>query len=264
HDGVPALRRPLEQPLGVVVVDADALHAGVDLQVDLRPHAQLARGLVDLAQLVDGRRGQREPVPQEDRDLVAEDAAHHQDGQRDAGLAERHRLLEEGDPQRRRTQAGEVTPDGDEPVAVGVALHDGHHGRPADGGLDRAEVLGQPRQADLDDGGPDVVHHFMKLGSHSDRIGKATRSASRSTSAHMNGSTPLKMVAVLSSGMSVRSTNMFMPTGGLMSPISTTQTMMMPNQMGSKPRCTTTGKNTGIVSRIIDSSSIAVPSTTST
>ena len=64
----------------------------------------------------------------------------------------------------------------------------------------------------------------------------------------MNGSTPLKMVAVLSSGMSVRRTNMFMPTGGLMRPISTTHTM--------------TGKKTGIVSRIIDSSSMAVPSTT--
>ena len=47
-----------------------------------------------------------------------------------------------------------------------------------------------------------------------------------------------------------------------MRPISTTHTMMMPNQTGSKPRCTITGKNTGMVSRIIDSSSIAVPSTT--
>ena len=78
----------------------------------------------------------------------------------------------------------------------------------------------------------------------------------------MKGSTPLKMVAVLTSGISVRSTNMFMPTGGLMRPISTTHTMMMPNQTGSKPRCTMTGKKTGIVSRIIDSSSMAVPSTT--
>ena len=78
----------------------------------------------------------------------------------------------------------------------------------------------------------------------------------------MNGSTPLNMVPVLTSGSSVRSTNMFMPTGGLMSPISTTHTMMMPNQIGSKPRCTITGKNTGIVSRIIDSSSMAVPSRT--
>src|SRR5215470_10239107 len=153
--------------------------------------------------------------------------------------------------------------DGDEPVPVRVRLQNRHDGGGRDGGGDRAIVLGQPGQADLDHGGAaDVVAHFMKLGSQSASHGNATRMASRSTSAHMNGSTPLKMVAVLSSGMSVRSTNMFMPTGGLMSPISTTQTMMMPNHTGSKPRCTTTGKNTGIVSRIIDSSSIAVPSTT--
>ena len=29
---------------------------------------------------------------------------------------------------------------------------------------------------------------------------------------------------------------MFIPTGGLMRPISTTHTMMMPNQTGSKPQ----------------------------
>jgi hypothetical protein len=55
---------------------------------------------------------------------------------------------------------------------------------------------------------------------------------------------------------------MFMPTGGLMSPISTTQTMIIPNHTGSKPSWTITGKNTGMVRRIIDSSSMAVPSTT--
>src|SRR6185369_13564300 len=145
-------------------------------------------------------------------------------------------------------------------VAVGVGLEDRHHGGRRHRGGDGAVVFGQPRQADLDHGRPsDVVRHRMKLGSHSERIGNATRIASRSTSAHMNGSTPLKMVAVLSSWMSVRRTNMFMPTGGLMSPISTTHTMMIPNQIGSKPRCTITGKKTGIVSRIIDSSSMAVP-----
>ena len=54
----------------------------------------------------------------------------------------------------------------------------------------------------------------MKLGSHSESHGNATRMIRRTTSAHMNGSTPLKTVPVLTSGRSVRSTNMFMPTGG--------------------------------------------------
>ena len=52
-----------------------------------------------------------------------------------------------------------------------------------------------------------------------------------------------------------------MPTGGLIRPISTTMTMTMPNQIGSKPSPTTSGKKIGTVSRIIDSSSKNVPRT---
>ena len=55
---------------------------------------------------------------------------------------------------------------------------------------------------------------------------------------------------------------MFIPTGGLIKPIWTTITTMIPNQIGSNPSVVTTGKNSGTVRRIIDSSSIAVPSTT--
>ena len=44
-----------------------------------------------------------------------------------------------------------------------------------------------------------------------------------------------------------------------MRPISTTTTIRMPNQTGSRPSGTMSGKNTGTVSRIIDSSSMAVP-----
>ena len=58
--------------------------------------------------------------------------------------------------------------------------------------------------------------HRIMPGSHSASRGNATRMARRTTSAHMNGSTPLKTVAVLTSGSRVRSTNMFIPTGGLM------------------------------------------------
>ena len=75
----------------------------------------------------------------------------------------------------------------------------------------------------------------------------------------MNGITPRNTVPVGTSGRSVLSTNMFMPTGGLIRPISTTHTMMIPNQTGSNPNCTTMGKNTGMVSRTMDSSSMAVP-----
>src|SRR2546422_2349148 len=99
-------------------------------------------------------------------------------------------------------------------------------------------------------------------GSHSEIAGNATRMARRTTSAHMNGITPRNTVPVETSGSSVLSTNMFIPTGGLISPISTTHTMMIPNQTGANPRGTTTGKNTGMVSSTNDSSSIALPTTT--
>ncbi|MNN90471.1 hypothetical protein D3C81_2084240 [compost metagenome] len=52
-------------------------------------------------------------------------------------------------------------------------------------------------------------------------------------------------------------TNRFMPTGGVIRPSSTATTMMMPNQIGSKPKCTITGNTIG-TSRII----IAIDSST--
>ena len=72
----------------------------------------------------------------------------------------------------------------------------------------------------------------------------------------------LLTVPVGTCGSSVFSTKRFIPTGGLMRPISTTTTIRMPNQIGSTPRLTTSGKKIGTVRRIIDSSSIAVPRST--
>ena len=68
-------RGGLEQRARAVVVRADPLHAGVDLEVHGRGDTHVLRDRVDLLELVDGRRGQGEAMAQEDRDLVAEDAA---------------------------------------------------------------------------------------------------------------------------------------------------------------------------------------------
>ena len=158
HVAVPALGRPLQQPLGAVVVDADPLHARVDLQVHGGGDAHLAGDPVDLLELVDRRRGEGEPVAQEHRDLVAEDAAHDEDRHRDAGLAERDRLLEERHAQRGGAEGDQVAGDRHEPVAVGVGLHDRHHRGRRHGRLDRAVVLGQAVEADFDDGRPQNAH----------------------------------------------------------------------------------------------------------
>ena len=55
-------------------------------------------------------------------------------------------------------------------------------------------------------------------------------------------------------------TNTFMPTGGWMRPSSTVMTMMMPNQIGSKPSAVTTGKTIGTVRMIIAIASMRQPS----
>ena len=55
--------------------------------------------------------------------------------------------------------------------------------------------------------------------------------------------------------------NTFMPTGGVISPSSTTITTIIPNQTGSMPNCCITGKKIGIVSRIIARESKAHPIT---
>ena len=49
----------------------------------------------------------------------------------------------------------------------------------------------------------------------------------------MNGVTPRKTVAIETCRSRFFTTKMFMPTGGLISPICTTITTMMPNQIGS-------------------------------
>ena len=53
--------------------------------------------------------------------------------------------------------------------------------------------------------------------------------------------------------------NTFMPTGGVISPSSTTMTTIIPNQTGSMPNCCITGKKIGIVSRIIAKESKRTP-----
>src|SRR2546422_1681418 len=106
------------------------------------------------------------------------------------------------------------------------------------------------------------AHHFMKPGSQVARRGKATMMASSATSATLKGSTPRNTVPIVRWRSRLFTTKMFIPTGGLIKPIWTTITTMIPNQIGSNPSAVTTGKNSGTVRRIIDSSSIAVPSTT--
>ena len=78
----------------------------------------------------------------------------------------------------------------------------------------------------------------------------------------MKGTTPRQIVVVGTCGITLESTKMFMPTGGVIRLISITHTTRMPNHTGSKPSEVTSGKKIGTVSSIIDRLSMAVPSTT--
>ncbi len=146
-------QRGFQQVDGAVVVNADALHAGVDLQVHLGPHAHRPRRLLDLAQLLHRRRGQCQVMLQKQRHLIADDAAQHEDGRRHARLAQQNALFQKGHAEIGRAQRLHVARHLNQPVAVGVGLQDGHDGRGSDVSLNGAVVGGQAGEIDFDLGG---------------------------------------------------------------------------------------------------------------
>src|SRR5258708_36294659 len=104
-------------------------------------------------------------------------------------------------------------------------------------------------------------NYHIRVGRYNAMIGNAIKIASRTRSVTMNGNTPLKIVAKLTSLTTLLMTKTFIPTGGWMSPSSTVITMMTPNQIGSKPSVLMTGKMIGTVRMIIAIASIRQPST---
>ena len=70
--------RRLEEPFGVVVVDPDPLHAGVDLEVHPGGGVGRRRRRLDVPQPREGRGGEGQAVVEEQRDLMS--IAHLADG----------------------------------------------------------------------------------------------------------------------------------------------------------------------------------------
>ena len=108
---------------------------------------------------------------------------------------------------------------------------------------------------------PVNAHPAMRIGSQSVIAGKARSSPRRTMSAAKKGRMPRMIVACRSPGATPWMTKRFMPTGGVISPISATVTSRMPNQIGSKSSARITGKTNGTVSRIMESASMKQPST---
>src|SRR3989440_83016 len=118
---------------------------------------------VDRAQLVDGRRGQREVVLQEARNLRANDAAQHQHRQPYAMLAEPDTFLEVRDADVRRAAGFEGPRDLDEPMAVRVGLEDRHDARRRHVRRDRAIIRRKNAEIDLEGRRPELVRRDRRL-----------------------------------------------------------------------------------------------------
>ncbi len=124
-----------------IAVHADALHAGIDLQVDNRLAAQRLRGSFDLAQLVQRGHGDFQVMADEVRDLRAEDPAQHQDRHCHTGIAQRDPLLHEGHTQVLHATRLQMQAHRNQAVPIGIGLDDGHH-RHAYMRSDRPQVAG--------------------------------------------------------------------------------------------------------------------------
>src|SRR5437588_126637 len=92
----------------------------------------------------------------EERHVVREDAAHHQDRGGDAGVPELLAFRHRGDAQLARPGRQERARDGYDPVAVRVGLDDGDDGDRPDATRDLTEVMAEGGQGNLDDGGVQI------------------------------------------------------------------------------------------------------------
>src|SRR5271156_4789804 len=101
---------------------------------------------------------------------------------------------------------------------------------------------------------------IMRCGSQVASNGNTIRITSLIKSVTTNGSTPTKIVDMLTSLITLLITNTFMPTGGWIKPSSTVITITTPNQIGSKPSAVITGNTIGTVRMIIAIASIRQPS----
>jgi hypothetical protein len=127
-------------------MDANALHAGVYFEVDFGAAAHGLGGGVDLGQLFHGGGGDGEVVLQEERYLVADDAAHYQNGGGDTRFAQQNALFEKGHAQVWRADSDHVAGNFNETMPVGVGFEDGHDLCGGHGRFYRPVVFCQTRQ----------------------------------------------------------------------------------------------------------------------
>jgi hypothetical protein len=101
----------------------------------------------------------------------------------------------------------------------------------------------------------------MYLTRKSTSSGKMVKIIVQTTIAGRNHMTPLNIVFKDTSEVALPIANTFMPTGGVIKPISMHIVNTTPYQIGSNPSVTTTGYMMGTVNRVIPTDSIMHPKT---
>jgi hypothetical protein len=79
---------------------------------------------------------------------------------------------------------------------------------------------------------PSCTAHFKALGKKNEICGKATMRTTHTNMARTKGAMPLNMLDIGTSLAMPAMMNIFMPTGGVISPISIMVTVTVPNQTG--------------------------------
>src|SRR5712692_1464863 len=149
--------------------ESQAAHPGVHFEVDGQGRGM---GCHEAGGHQDGvPRGQhrRQIEFLEERHVVREDAAHHQDRGGDAGVPELLAFRHRGDAQLVRPGRQERARDRRDPVAIRVGLDDGDDRYCPDATRDLTEVMAEGRQGNLDDGGIQIsvisASFFLRISS---------------------------------------------------------------------------------------------------
>ena len=124
----------------------------------MRRNVQLAGSFLDLLKFLDRRSGDRQVVFDEVGHLVAQDAAHHQYRDCDAGLSQQQAFFENGDSQIVCLQVLHQPGNRHQSMTVSVGFQDGHRFCRRHFFFDRPEIPFQALQVDFDQRGS---HHVL-------------------------------------------------------------------------------------------------------
>ena len=126
RDDMLASQRSFLQGVGVVIMNADALHPCVNFKMDDGFFTEAFGSVVDLLKTFDGGGGEGEVVLNEIGDLLFPDAAQNEDRGFDAHFTQENPLFEDSDADIVCVR-GEVTSDHIHAVPVGVGFENDHY-----------------------------------------------------------------------------------------------------------------------------------------